>query len=84
MNYQYFEICIGLGPEESGCDNWMCIRGVRTPTIEEAEQFCAADVSLYGGHVLGVYPIDSEDARDSYDFSREQDWPVFGDSEHHA
>lgn len=78
MDYQYFEICIGHRPKESGNDNWMCIRGVRTPTITEAAQFCAADVALYGGHVLGVYPIDAESAKSCYDFSEESTWPVFG------
>ena len=33
---KYFEICIGLGPKESGNDYWMCICGVREPTIQEA------------------------------------------------
>ena len=74
----YFEICIGNGPEESDEDEWMCIHGVREPTIQEAEQFCATEVTMYGGHVLGVYPIDEENARGSYDFEKEDCWPVFG------
>ena len=58
MEYQYFEARIGDGPEESVNDIWMCIRGVRAPSIQEAEQFLAADTAKYGGHVLDVYPID--------------------------
>lgn len=78
MDHQYFAVCIGHGPEESDHDFWMCIRGVKAPTIAEIELFCVADVSRYGGHVLGVYPIDKDTAESCYDFSRESDWPVFG------
>jgi hypothetical protein len=78
MEYQYFEARIGDGPEESVNDIWMCIRGVRKPSIQEAEQFLADDIAKYGGHVLGVYPIDQRDADGSYDFSYEEQWPVFG------
>lgn len=72
------EICIGHGPKESGNDYWMCICGVKKPTVQEAERFYAADVALYGGHVLGVYPIDLNTARACYDFERADRWPVFG------
>ena len=78
MEHQSFEICIGKGPNEGDNDSWMCIRGVRAPSIQEAEQFLAADVAIYDGHVLGVYPIDRETAKSSYDFSNEGKWPVFG------
>ena len=47
-------------------------------TVQEAERFYAADVALYGGHVLGVYPIDLNTARACYDFERADRWPVFG------
>lgn len=78
MEYQYFEICIGKGPQETDNDYWMCIRGVREPSIQEAEHFLAADVAIYDGHVLGVYPIDRKTAKGCYDFSNEEKWPVFG------
>ena len=78
MGQQYFEICIGNGPRESFNDIWMCIRGVRAPSIQEAEQFLAADIAQFGGHVLGVYPIDRRTAESCYDFSCETQWPVFG------
>lgn len=78
LEYQYYEVCIGNGPEESGNDFWMCIRGVREPSIQEAEQFLAGDIAKNGGRVLGVYPIDQEAAKGSYDFSYEEQWPVFG------
>ena len=39
MEYQYLEVCIGDGPKENVNDIWMCIRGVRAPSIQGAEQF---------------------------------------------
>ena len=78
MEYQYFEARIGDGPKESVNDIWMCIRGVRAPSIQEAEQFLAGDIAQTGGRVLGVYPIDRRDASGCYDFSYENQWPVFG------
>jgi hypothetical protein len=56
----------------------MCICGVRAPTIQEAESFCAADAALHGGHVLGEYPVDLDTARACYDFDRADRWPVLG------
>lgn len=78
MEHQYFEVCIGDGPKESVNDCWMCIRGVRTPSVQEAERFLAADIAKIGGHVLDVYPIDRKAAESCYDFSYEDQWPVFG------
>lgn len=78
MKYQYFEINISSKPQESADDFWMCIRGVRMPSTQEAEQFLAGDIAKYGGHVLGVYAIDQKEAESSYDFSHEEMWPVFG------
>lgn len=78
MEYQYFEARIGDGPKESVNDIWMCIRGLRAPSIQEAEQFLAADTAKYGGHVLDVYPIDRVTAEGCYDFNYEEQWPVFG------
>ena len=78
MEHQYFEVCIGDGPGESYNDCWMCIRGVRVPSIQEAEQFLAGDIAKIGGHVLGVYPIDRETAKGCYDFNYVEQWPVFG------
>lgn len=75
---QYFEVCIGSGPREHEDDFWMCVCGVREPSIPEAELFCSAEVSRNGGHVLSVSPIDEATARACYDFSHENRWPVFG------
>ena len=78
MSYQYFEVRIGNSIDESDNDFWMCIRGVRAPSIDEAEQFLSADVARIGGHVLEVFPIEQETAESCYDFSHEDQWPVFG------
>lgn len=80
MEYQYYEICIGPGPflSEDGTDFWMCIRGVRQPALEEAEQFYAEDVKNFGGNVLAVNAISRAEARDCYDLSNEANWPIFG------
>ncbi len=77
--YQYFEVCIGDGPGESETDTWVCIKGVKTPTIQDAERFLHTDVTRFGGHVLSVTPIDRGTAEDSYDFDEEALWPVFGE-----
>ena len=78
MEHQYFEVCIGDGPREGVNDIWMCIRGVRKPSIQEAEQFLVGDIAKIGGHVLDVYPIDREAAKSYYDFNYVEQWPVFG------
>lgn len=78
MNEQYYEICIGPGPFTADTDFWMCIRGVRQPSLEEAEQFCAEDVQKCGGNVLAVNLLSEREARDFYDLSNEANWPVFG------
>ena len=80
MKYQYYEICIGPGPylAEDDSNFWMCVRGVRKPTFEEAEHFFAEDVKNNGGNVLAVNHISEDEARGCYDLSNEDNWPVFG------
>lgn len=78
VDYQYFEVRTGNSIEESVNDFWMCIRGVRAPSIQEAEQFLSADIGQSSNHVLEVCPIDQKTAKGSYDFSYEDRWPVFG------
>ena len=75
---KYYEIEIGNTPDD--CNNyWMCIKGVRKPTIEEANIFIASDCARYNGTVQGVFEISFDYAKDCYDFSREEIWPVFGE-----
>ena len=77
-DYQYFEVRIGNSTEESDNDFWMCIRGVRAPSVDEAERFLSADIARIGGHVIEVFPIERKTAESCYDFSKENQWPVFG------
>ncbi|HIW40877.1 MAG TPA: hypothetical protein H9743_01790 [Candidatus Mediterraneibacter vanvlietii] len=80
MEHLYYEICIGPGPLLAGDNNnfWMCVHGVRKPTLAEAELFFAEDVKHNGGKVLAVNQISAEEAKAFYDLSRECEWPVFG------
>lgn len=74
--FSYFEIEFSDGDDNTAM--WMCIKGVRQPSICEAEEFCKYESEMYGLPVAGVYPIDESEARASYDFAKEQSWPVFG------
>lgn len=78
MDDQYYEICIGPGPFITDEDFWMCIRGARQPSLEEAEQFYAEDVEKFGGNVLAVNLLSPSEASAFYDLSHEENWPVFG------
>ena len=71
MNYQYFEI-------DFEHQYAICIKGVREPTIEEARQFLAKDIERLESDVIRVTPIHESEARNFYDFSHVDDWPVFG------
>ena len=81
MKYPYYEVCIEPGPflPEDDSSFWMCIHGVRQPTLEETEQFLTEDVKNNGGKVLAVNPISVKEAREFYDPSREDARPVFGE-----
>ena len=74
---KYYEIEFSDGNEETAV--WVCIKGVRQPSIAEASEFCKRDAERYRLPVRGVYPIDEMTARSCYDFSGEERWPVFGD-----
>lgn len=56
MKYPYYEICIGPGPFFPGDDSnfWMCIHGVRQPTLGRRSNFWPEDVKNNGGKVLAV------------------------------
>jgi len=69
----YFEIEFSDGLTEQ----WICIKGLEQPTVEEAQQFCAEDSRIFRLPVTGVYPIDEATARNCYDFQGEKDWPIF-------
>lgn len=57
----------------------ICIKGVRQPTIEEAEQFCKSDLKESNAkHVVFIRETTLEDARYFYDMENEANYPVFG------
>lgn len=72
----YYEVEFGTGDENTAM--WMCIKGERQPSIEEASHFLKKDAEMFGMPVHGIYPIDEITARASYDFSNAANWPVFG------
>ena len=70
----YYEIDFGYAVE----NDRICIKGLREPTIAEANEFCKADVKRFGAEVTKVTPIEKNEAEAFYDFSNEAVWPVFG------
>ena len=77
-NINYYEVCITVDNSNDNEEYWMCIRGIREPTVEEASIFLKKDEEMYNGHVTEVYPIEEDYARDCYDFSNINNWPTFG------
>lgn len=73
---KYFEICISPEGEDSLDSYWICIKGVREPSLEEAEAFLTTLEAKE--RVIDVVEIDEADALVDYNFDNETDWPVFG------
>ena len=73
----YFEVAFSNGSANDNNAQWICIRGTQKPTLAEAHQFLALDCERFGLPVVGVYPIDKDTARNFYDFSNENNWPIF-------
>lgn len=80
---RYFEIWLQEYPDStvSGAHDFnMCIRGIREPSIEEAEAFTQEERVQFSGHVLHVTRVEEISCRDAvreFDLSKD-DWPVFG------
>ena len=74
-NMKYFEIEFADGQTP---DEYIYIRGLREPSVDEAAKFCKADSEMIGMPVSNVYPIDEQTARACYDFRNVENWPVFG------
>ncbi len=72
----YYEIEFSNGNEDSA--EWMCIKGVKEPSVDDAANFCKHEAAMWGLPVKGVYPIDERTAKSCYDFTNESNWPVFG------
>jgi hypothetical protein len=72
MKVNYYEIDFG--------HEWsMVIKGIRKPTIEEAEEFCKNDVEKTGWHVIAVGDAETYDeVAPFFDMSNDDKFPVFG------
>lgn len=73
----YFEIEMSNNHDENTA-MWICIKGTREPTVDEANVFCASDVKRYGMPVTGVFALSKTEAEAFYDLDNEKNWPVFG------
>ena len=80
--YNYFEVCLGKGPDEDpDNDTWICIKAATLvmPSIEILTEFLKTDLRKRpGSKVIGFYAIDEATARSYYDFDNEPNWPVLG------
>ncbi len=80
---RYFELWIQENPDVAGGlnDFDVCIRGIREPTIEEAEAIIRRDFVQTDGkemHVTRLNEISYKDAVRDFDLSDVDEWPVFG------
>jgi len=56
----------------------ICIKGVKQPTIQEAEEFCKIDIEKSNAkHVVFVNETTLEDACNFYDMENEANFPIF-------
>jgi len=55
----------------------MCVKGLREPTVEEANECYKVDVEIYSTPIIGVYELNREYAIDNYDFDNEANWKIF-------
>ena len=56
----------------------ICIRAMRKPSHEEAEEFCKSDIEAMGyKHVVAVREIDAYEAHQFFDEDEEEKYPVF-------
>lgn len=57
----------------------MVIKGVREPTIQEAEAFIVEDMRrMRYDRITDIVEWSREDAVTAFDFDREDQWPIFG------
>ena len=78
MEYQYFEVEFSIDHDENTAE-WICIRGERQPSVEEANVFCKADAERVKMPVTGVFPISRQEAEAFYDFTNEANGPYSDD-----
>lgn len=72
---RFFE-CEILGNEDPDVHWWICIKAVRKPTEEEASAFL--HLLEDGERVTKVDELSEAEARASYCFENEDEWPIFG------
>ena len=80
--YRFFEVCLGKGPKENPAEDiWVCVKAhpAVMPSPEIFTKFLASDIQKHPGtKVLGCYMMDERTAREHYDFSNEDNWPILG------
>ena len=78
--YKYFEAYFHNVDEKAADELSICGRGVRVPTVEEANAFYKTDVKGYaeGCEITEVIECSFDDAYRFYDTSGIDNWPVFG------
>jgi hypothetical protein len=64
--------------------DFICGKGVRIPSVEEANEFYPIDCKDSTERIVDVNPIPEEEAREKYLFRNEADMPIFGLPEHVA
>lgn len=79
-NLVYYEVRFNRPGDPEEAEVAMCGRGVRVPTVEEANVFHAVDVVGYAEDrpVVDVWEISRADAEAFFDMSNENNWPIFG------
>jgi len=84
MVKRYFEVEFSnnntIDRSIDGCGDEMsiCIVGTDWPSIEEAADFCKADMERNGyKFVVSVSELSEEEAYAFYDMSREKEFPIF-------
>lgn len=75
-NLNYYEVEFSFRDPAQGTYS-ICIRGTREPSVEEAAVFCRKDAESLDAVVTRVDPISREEAEHFYDFSNEENWPIF-------
>ena len=78
--YSYYELefAIDCFNSEIKHTSSMCVLGYRKPTIEEAKEFWKADIHE-DETLIAIYKLTEEEAHDSFDMSRESEYPIFGE-----
>jgi len=84
MNKKYFEIEFSndntIDRSTEGCDDdySICIVGLKSPSIEEATEFCKEDMIKLGyKYVVSITEIPKDEAYICFDMENEEQFPIF-------